>query len=182
MKKLEALAVKLNNAREEMRKDGKEALKEAFSEFFTLHPLAKAIVWTQYTPYFNDGDACTFSVNDFELLVDPLAIAEDVRGYISSKVKTDDEETDPFDVPYGEGNDYIGTLSRLEDTEHNRKYNYSKLPLRALSKEEKTIKKDFDRLVKVYHSMNDFAQDIVGDHCKVIVTRDGIRTEEYDHE
>lgn len=25
----------------------------------------KAIAWTQYTPYFNDGDVCEFSVGDF---------------------------------------------------------------------------------------------------------------------
>jgi hypothetical protein len=34
-----------------------DALAEAFA-----HPSIVAIRWTQYTPYFNDGDACVFSV------------------------------------------------------------------------------------------------------------------------
>ena len=26
------------------------------------HPLAESVKWNQYTPYFNDGDACEFSI------------------------------------------------------------------------------------------------------------------------
>lgn len=33
-------------------------------EFFEKNPQVKAIMWNQYTPYFNDGDECVFSVND----------------------------------------------------------------------------------------------------------------------
>ena len=46
---------------------GEEALKEAFKTFFDTYPEVKAVTWTQYTPYFNDGDACNFFVNDFEI-------------------------------------------------------------------------------------------------------------------
>jgi hypothetical protein len=44
---------------------GKEALKDHFMEFFNSHPEVEAVRWTQYTPYFNDGDACTFQANEF---------------------------------------------------------------------------------------------------------------------
>ena len=27
-----------------------------------------SVRWSQYTPYFNDGDACVFGVNDFEYM------------------------------------------------------------------------------------------------------------------
>ena len=33
-------------------------------EFFEKNPQVKAIMWNQYTPYFNDGEECIFSVND----------------------------------------------------------------------------------------------------------------------
>ena len=36
--------------------------KETTKEFFDQNPLVESIVWTQYTPYFNDGDTCTFRV------------------------------------------------------------------------------------------------------------------------
>lgn len=30
---------------------------------FAKYPELKTISWTQYTPYFNDGDPCTFRAN-----------------------------------------------------------------------------------------------------------------------
>ena len=58
---------------------GKEAFDEAFSKFFTDNPKVDGIVWTQYTPYFNDGDTCTFGVHELYL--------------ISAAVATEDEES-----------------------------------------------------------------------------------------
>ncbi len=42
-------------------------VKEVFTEgamvVFDAHPRLKSFSWRQYTPYFNDGDTCTFSAN-----------------------------------------------------------------------------------------------------------------------
>lgn len=38
------------------------------------------IRWNQYTPAFNDGDACEFSVNDIAVRLTPLDDEEDERG------------------------------------------------------------------------------------------------------
>lgn len=43
---------------------GKSVIKEMLQEFFKENPDVHMIYWLQYTPYFNDGDACVFSVND----------------------------------------------------------------------------------------------------------------------
>ena len=43
---------------------GKEAFTEALAPFFAANPRIDGIVWSQYTPYFNDGDACTFGVHE----------------------------------------------------------------------------------------------------------------------
>lgn len=40
-----------------------EVVRELFLAFFADSPEVKAVKWTQYTPHFNDGDACTFSVH-----------------------------------------------------------------------------------------------------------------------
>lgn len=43
-------------------------LQKAIGEFLAPHiPPGFAAHWTQYTPYFNDGEPCTFSVNEFFL-------------------------------------------------------------------------------------------------------------------
>ena len=47
------------------RQDAKRAMHAAFSEacagLFKAHPELTSFAWQQYTPYFNDGDACEFS-------------------------------------------------------------------------------------------------------------------------
>ena len=56
----------LNEQRELQKKfqaQGQALFKETFKEFFDNNPGIKAVVWTQYTPYFNDGDECVFRVN-----------------------------------------------------------------------------------------------------------------------
>ena len=39
------------------------ALKEAFTDLKKAIPTLEAVKWHQYTPYFNDGDTCTFSLH-----------------------------------------------------------------------------------------------------------------------
>jgi hypothetical protein len=41
---------------------GKGTLKEEFKFWFEEFPELKGFGWTQYTPYFNDGEPCEFSV------------------------------------------------------------------------------------------------------------------------
>lgn len=51
--------------REQFEKHGKAILLEAVAPLFEKHPEVKSVQWRQYTPYFNDGDACTFSVSRY---------------------------------------------------------------------------------------------------------------------
>jgi hypothetical protein len=46
------------------QEEAQEVVKPTLQEFMRAHPAIKAVGWSQYTPYFNDGDACTFRVND----------------------------------------------------------------------------------------------------------------------
>src|SRR6476661_3962783 len=52
----------------EIRKEATEKIKTSlnglFKEFFANTPEIIYITWDQYTPYFNDGDTCEFSVHD----------------------------------------------------------------------------------------------------------------------
>lgn len=52
-----AFEEKKNALVEELRKDFPTILKPLFE----AHPTFYSIKWHQYTPYFNDGDECTFS-------------------------------------------------------------------------------------------------------------------------
>jgi hypothetical protein len=50
--------------REEFQVAAQELFKQTTKQFFDQNPAVTAIHWTQYTPYFNDGDTCEFGVND----------------------------------------------------------------------------------------------------------------------
>lgn len=56
----------LSKAREEAMAPARKALLEDFKAAFERAPEVLAYRWTQYTPYFNDGEPCEFRVNDLE--------------------------------------------------------------------------------------------------------------------
>lgn len=64
MARMAELKSKLEALRKEMSEQGKSALQQDFKEFFDANPKILAVRWKQYTPYFNDGDPCTFSVHE----------------------------------------------------------------------------------------------------------------------
>lgn len=51
-------------AKEEASALAKDHLTDEMTAIFNKHPELIAVRWTQYTPYFNDGDACEFSVHE----------------------------------------------------------------------------------------------------------------------
>lgn len=58
---------------------GEDAQKAVAAEIAEVLPKGMRLQWTQYTPYFNDGDACTFGVRSAYVL--PVAADEDVDEY-----------------------------------------------------------------------------------------------------
>jgi len=71
---------------------GEDAVKEVFKEFFDKYPRAESITWVQYTPYFNDGDACYFSVGEMR-----LSLSEPEDGEEDEGEEDDDEWYDDWD-------------------------------------------------------------------------------------
>lgn len=63
----DALLDGLEQARAKVKEQGKAAVGALFKAFFAEHPKVTAICWTQYTPYFNDGEPCEFSVGELHL-------------------------------------------------------------------------------------------------------------------
>lgn len=53
----------LTKAKKKLQEKAHIILKNCLEHFFKKHPDIKAIGWTQYTPYFNDGEECVFNVN-----------------------------------------------------------------------------------------------------------------------
>lgn len=182
MTKLDELVTALEASRKALRDHGRSALAEAFWEFFGTYPEAERIVWTQYTPHFNDGEACVFSVNDWECHGDGEAFG----------VKPSMPDEDDRQYGYGEYG-VIAALQAVEANDSNRSSRRwyqqnrpelaaAKAPLRALTDREAALIRDFERLQGQYKTLGEVARDTIGDHALVVVTRKGIEIEEYDHD
>lgn len=192
MSSLQHLIEQTKLLKAKMQAEGQDALKEAFSSFFAAHPQARAIVWTQYTPYFNDGDACTFSVNEMELKVNASEFAADVQKLLGFEPSEDEEDEDDEDEDENEYNSGDGSaasvIALLEDTKDNRDYakrSYAPtygMTLRELSVSEKSLVTDFKELVEACNEIPEVLELILGDHVEIVATAKGFDVNEYEHD
>lgn len=183
--KLEAIITKVEELRKVMKGQGKEAVKGAFADFFQDHPEAKAIVWTQYTPYFNDGDACVFRVNELELKANVSKVAPDVAKLLGEDPETtDDDEDNEESYGYGEAclATMLGHLSSEEGSWYQEYLDDAGVERRDLTAEEQSLVDDFDGLVEAANKLDEVFELVFGDHCQVTATRDGFDVTEYDHD
>jgi hypothetical protein len=138
---IKALKHNIEKLRKEAKTKVESIFKTAALELFVEYPDLKSISWTQYTPYFNDGDACYFSSHHYYAAIKFVASNED-----------EDEDDD-----YQEGYDESSATPKQ---------------LKAGKAAEEFLE-NFD---------NDDMENLFGDGVKVIITKDGIEVEDYEHD
>lgn len=75
------LQQQINALNEQMRIKSKELMKESFRAFFDKYDdIVENLYWTAFTPYFNDGEACEFSVGEMFILLKNVEDACDYEG------------------------------------------------------------------------------------------------------
>lgn len=156
----------LKNRYDKMVKGFKEEdFKGWFTEYFALYPFVTRIQWTQYTPHFNDGEACEFGVNDPELQVaqsyldrHPDVIAGQPDWNLHLTDTPDDEEEEECER-------YVSTyiLDKAKKAQYPELY-------------------DAVEAIKILFEAEDILQHVFGDHASVIATPDMIECEEYEHD
>lgn len=150
--------------RKEFQQQAQDAFKEVVKELFEKNTGLGLVTWTQYTPYFNDGEECTFSINE---------------AYFSNA-------TDTEDIEYGE---YQGDDDTLWSTDSI----VTHLTGGASWDKETTVKvqateglnlESIREFMSILNSpeMEDIFRAMFGDHVKVVLTRKGIEVDEYSHD
>jgi hypothetical protein len=86
------------------------ALRAAFAKFFENNPQIQQIGWTQYTPYFNDGDECIFGVNDMSFITDSVEDQELAENEDVGKWHQPWQDHHPFAAPFLEFTKQMGRL------------------------------------------------------------------------
>ena len=163
---IKELKKKLAVLRTEMKEKGAELIKADFAEFFAANPKVTAIAWTQYAPYFNDGDACTFSVHEFQYTTAPESEVDNV-----------------FDeLDWGEPGDSSGAFVSGPAYE-SYDYETKTFVYRTdVDPEEVAVGKNLAQLERDIVE-DDLFETIFGSDCSVMVRRDGsVKIGEFSHD
>ncbi len=160
---------------------GKALLAAVFGQMFAVEPRIRRIQWRQYTPYFNDGEACEFSVHD--------------RSFDLAPLPTDDGPTgNPIALPVGDDED---DYEDEDDDQEWAELPYSFDRTRYGGEEPYWVKywpgvsestlRQLKQLNDTLESFEDVLKITFDDHVKVTATKnaDGTVTfvaESYDHE
>lgn len=164
MSKLADLISQQAEMKRQFQAQAQELFKGMTKEFFDKNPGITAVTWVQYTPYFNDGEPCVFSVGDVSFT----------------------NASDPEDINYGE---YEGeeegawaatnlTHVMNSDREWYRETREAILAAGGVDVES------CDELSNAIMSseMEDVMLAMFGDHARIIATREGFTVDEYEHD
>lgn len=180
----------VEKAGKELRDEIRKTLDEVLKLFFDANPHVASISWRQYTPYFNDGDACEFSVGD-----PVLTLRDAPSGDSSAEEDEEDQDGDDWDEDEDEEEGEFRDDSSLLSTrafyskggyKNPRKVEEIDARLALVGGDEAfaKIKADFDVVAGFVSSIDeDHLEEMFDDHVLVRCNRDGIAVFEYlDHD
>ena len=177
------LSERLRTSREEiailkakMVAQSHDIFDSAIKEIFQLNDgQLEAIAWTQYTPYFNDGDVCEFTMGDIYFITDGIAdagIPESVYDF--------------------ESDEYTQLETRVpDDWQRKRAAEGESWAIKACGKWDKIVDKTLPEAcheLEIFMNKNgDIMEEIFGNHVRIIITvdKDGNivqNVEEYEHD
>lgn len=153
------LLLKIEAAKEEASTNARKLFRPIFDEFFEKCPIIESIYWTQYTPYWNDGDECVFGVNDIYFTNYVIEITES-----SHHPEDTYEDYENGDFVRGEHRLHYGRVGVLE---------------KLLTDEQKQLIMNISQLLD--HN-NDVMELVFGNDAEIVVTKTDHTIYEYDHD
>ena len=159
-KKIEAQLKAIEELRKKMMVELQSDFHSTLKELFDAYPIVKAIHFTAYTPYWNDGEECTYRCH------------VDCCGFNGYDEDGEDIKEQIEDASGPVEGDNILTNSKKNIYVERPNPNYNPAHGQAVDA--------FREFLKVIP--NDYWKEIVGNHCTVFIDRNSIRTKFYDHE
>jgi hypothetical protein len=205
------LNAQIKSAREEMQAKSEGLIEAVAKQFLDKCPEVTGVHWTQYTPYFNDGESCEFGVNEFCFHI--LADEDDEIDsyYESTEVYTQEhldkaveglEAAKEFTADpdawrlkhvkwYREkyGREYYGTVAHLRP--YFSDVDRAQERIDEITENLKTygpevaarIKAEFDLFTAAMGKVpDDIMQSVFGDHVFVVINRNGTTVDEFNHD
>ena len=207
IKHFNELNAQIENARATMSQAAQPLIEAATQRLFKICPEIDSVFWTQYTPYFNDGDSCYFSVGELCFVLVGDTHADEYDGsylYDSSDLeyaKKRLQEATEF-----EADPTAWRIKKMEEyrAQSGRDYPHNPSSLGVYesserAREQLNIVESFfarysaeavERLNTSYKAIStslstipeEIMRAIYGDHALVRIDRNGTTVEEYSHE
>lgn len=149
--------LEIDKLKKELNEKQAETFSHGVKKLFEKSEKLTSFSWNQYTPYFNDGDTCYFSVNTDYLVIN--GEHEDDANWINEK------KVISWGTYNREKKAYEGRIEQ-----DNPDYD------KELAEAVDAVK----RFLSIFD--NDFYQSQFGDHVEVTVTKNGIQTDDYEHD
>ena len=154
-----------------MNAESKGIIVQASKMLYEKYPDLKSIHWTQYTPYFNDGDECEFGVHEICFTYGADETEEDLEPYDSNIYPLYSEATVNM------------WAERAKNASYAIKYRDDAIAWRKENPELAEFADDFDKFqTAVGNIPDDVMKATFGNHVMVQITRDNLIIEEYDHD
>lgn len=177
-----ALLDKKSELEKQIKAEAKEVFAAASKDVFDKHEdKVGKFQWAQYTPYFNDGEPCTFHKGELWIFTPKDTANEDLDCYI--------EGSDEFS-PYGNKDKLHKTLYRRKSDGYETAGKY--IDKERLERDYEAFENPnyepewgdaYSAITDLYKLIDDdTALSLFGDHVEVIVTKNGVEVEEYEHE
>ncbi len=147
-----SLRDKLKKIKEEYNELGKKEIKDYILNLFKKHKDSiRLITWIQYTPYYNDGDPCVFSIHNI--------------GYFFTESK-EKELRDKFNL----------TDDLLYEEHHGHEFSYSikKELQNQINLEIEDLEKDIKELKNIIYENKEIIENLFGNNVEVKITLDNI--------
>jgi hypothetical protein len=195
--KYNELKAKIAEAKKQMEETAKTAFTDMAKEFFANNPTVLAFGWTQYTPYWNDGEPCEFSAHTeyptVTMLVDGKALtyncnSGDFTDNDGDEVKTHDAYVRQFKSLGSAIESFVtnGQVVAIDRKANNGAGVVTVDGVRVKTHEE--YSNGFDSAEEqVTDFLSNFEDDdletMFGDHVEIMIARDGtIEVEQYQHD
>lgn len=166
----QAMIAEFKAMKKQYHKKAQGMFKKLSKAVFEVCPQIKTIFWQQYIPSFNDGDPCTFTLEDINV---SNATEEELR-----------EHGGPgYDTFYNHETFFVESPMRpnrfAEEKPHVESglESYRSKYLLAVTAEQNEILNALNDFVA---SNPDLMEDLFGSNAQIVITRDGVSSEWYD--
>ena len=189
---------KINALRAEAKETASNILHEGTKSYFAKYGhLVEQIFWIQFTPWFNDGETCEFSVHEPHIVL--YSDSDEDKYEEGSRFHTDIEY---YETALAEWEQFNANPEAYKDNLEKQNPNYfSRWSPRSSYRPYYETVEDLTRYVEEYKSYPDgFVQDtealfefissiddeimeeLFGNHVLVRINANDIETEEYSHD